>query len=86
MTDVQVSIQDQTKLVIGAISVVPYLLVLALLFIPLYVVNKRPLMGAGWKDALLWIGSIFVYYGLSVGSMYVPWPMSELEAVNVSIE
>jgi hypothetical protein len=79
MTEVQVnvgiSVADQTKLFIAAISVVPYLIVILLLLIPLYVVNKKPLLGAKWKDALLWIGSILVYYGVSVGIMYVPWPM-----------
>ena len=77
MADVQVSPEDQTKLIIGAISVVPYVIVVALLLVPLYVINKRPLLGAAWKDALLWVGSILVYYGVSVGFMYVPWPMPD---------
>lgn len=65
---------DQAKLLIGAISVIPYLITLLVLLVPLYVINKKSLLGAAWKDSLLWIASIFVYYGISVGLMFIPWP------------
>ena len=74
MSQIQLSPTDQAKLLIGAISLVPYVLVLALFLIPMYVACKRPMLGASWKDALMWVSSIFVYYGISVGLMYVPWP------------
>ena len=63
---------DEQKLVISAISLIPYVLATALLMIPLYVVQKKALLGASWKDALLWLGGLVVYYGLSVGFMYMP--------------
>ena len=49
----QLSADDQSKLVISAIAIIPYLVIMTILLIPLYVVNKKPLLGAKWKDALL---------------------------------
>ena len=69
-----ISVTDQAKLLISAISVVPYLITLLVLLIPLYVINKKSLLGAAWKDSLLWVTSIFVYYGISISIMYIPWP------------
>lgn len=75
----QLSADDQSKLVISAIAVVPYLVIMTLMLIPLYVANKKPLLGAKWKDALLWVGSVVAFYGLSFGFMYIPWPIPESE-------
>ena len=68
------STTSQTKLLIGAISILPYILVLSFFLIPVYIIRKQTLLGAPWKDGVMWAGSVFVYYGISVGLMFLPWP------------
>lgn len=65
---------DQTKLLIGAVAIVPYLATLAVFLVPMYILRKQSMLGAAWKDSLFWLASIIVFYGSSVGFMYVPWP------------
>ncbi len=64
---------------IAALSLIPYILVVGLALIPLYLVQKKALLGAAWKDSLLWVGSVLLYFGASVGIMFVPWPADMVE-------
>lgn len=63
----------EKTMTIAAISVLPYLVALTLALIPVYLVQKQALLGSAWKDSLLWLASVVVYFGASVGFMYIPW-------------
>lgn len=64
----------ETTFILSGISALPYVVALGAALIPLYVIRKDALLGAAWKDCLLWIGSLILFYFLSVANMYLPWP------------
>lgn len=64
----------QKKLLISAYALIPYVVTTAILLIPMYVARKQSMLGAAWKDSLMIIVSVIIFYGLSFGLMYVPWP------------
>ena len=68
------SIDTEKKLLISAYAVIPYVVTTAILLIPMYVARKQSMLGAVWKDSLMIIASVIIFYGLSFGLMYVPWP------------
>jgi hypothetical protein len=74
----QLSPEDEKKLRISGFALIPFVVTLLLCIAVLYGVNGgRSLFRdkAGW-DVALWVGATVVYYGLSVGTMYVPWQIA----------
>jgi hypothetical protein len=64
----------QTKLVLSGIALIPYIFTLFVVLLPVYIVDKRSILSAVWKDAMLWIGSLVLFYLATLGSMLLPWP------------
>lgn len=61
---------DQVK--ISAIAIAPYVLALCIVLVPAYVIQKKPLLGAVWKDVVTVIASIIGYFGISLAYMQIP--------------
>ena len=69
------------KAQISGIALIPYVIVLAII---MWVVYERlsnrgvsTVTSKAGLDVLLWVGTIVLYYGLSLGLMYVPMKIEE---------
>ena len=69
------------KAQISAIALIPYVVVLAIIMWTVYLsLSTRSVSTITSKaglDALLWVGTIVLYFGLSLGMMYVPMKIEE---------
>lgn len=69
------------KAQISGIALIPYVVVLAIIMWTVYInLSTRSVSTVTSKarlDVLLWVGTIVLYYGLSLGLMYVPMKIEE---------
>ena len=61
---------------ISLAALIPFVFSLIVMCIVVYSINKRPIFSVS-GDALLYISLISVFYGGSIGTMYIPMKLTE---------